>query len=41
VVFGAVFHLRRDGEGMNAANLVLAAVAAFVAYGRLVLAPYA
>ena len=41
VVFAAVFHLRRDGEGMNAAmNLILAALAAFVAYGRLVLAPY-
>jgi uncharacterized membrane protein YphA (DoxX/SURF4 family) len=41
VVFAAVFHLRRDREGMNAAmNLVLAALAAFVAYGRLVLAPY-
>jgi hypothetical protein len=41
VVFAAVFHLRRDAEGRNAAlNLVLAALAAFVAYGRLVLAPY-
>jgi uncharacterized membrane protein len=41
VVFAAVFHLRRDGEAMNAAmNLVIAALAAFVAYGRLVLAPY-
>jgi uncharacterized membrane protein len=41
VVFAAVFHLRRDGEGMNAAmNLVIAALAGFVAYGRLVLEPY-
>ena len=41
MVFAAVFHLRRDGEGMNAGmNLVLAALVAFVAYGRLVLAPY-
>ena len=41
MVFAAVFHLRRDGEGRNAAmNLVLGALAAFVAYGRLVLAPY-
>ncbi|MEA2535233.1 MAG: hypothetical protein QOJ93_3044 [Actinomycetota bacterium] len=41
VVFAAVFHLRRVGEGMNAVtNLVLAALAAFVAYGRLVLEPY-
>jgi uncharacterized membrane protein YphA (DoxX/SURF4 family) len=41
VIFAAVFHLRRDGEASNAvANLVLAGLAAFVAYGRLVLAPY-
>jgi uncharacterized membrane protein YphA (DoxX/SURF4 family) len=41
MVFAAVFHLRRDGESMNAAfNLIVGAVAAFVAYGRLVLAPY-
>ena len=41
MVFAAVFHLRRDGEGMNAAaSLVLVALAAFVVYGRLVLAPY-
>ena len=41
MVFAAVFHLRRDGEGSNAAmNVVLGALAAFVAYGRLVLAPY-
>jgi uncharacterized membrane protein YphA (DoxX/SURF4 family) len=41
VVFAAVFHVRREGEGMNAAmNLIIAALAAFVAYGRLVLAPY-
>jgi putative oxidoreductase len=41
MVLAAGFHLRRQGEGMNAAmNLVLAAVVAFVAYGRLVLAPY-
>jgi uncharacterized membrane protein len=41
LLFAAVFHLRRDGEGVNAAmNLVLGALTAFVAYGRLVLAPY-
>jgi hypothetical protein len=40
--FAAVFHLRRSREGRNAAmNLILGAVAAFAAYGRLVLAPYA
>jgi cytochrome c-type biogenesis protein CcmH/NrfF len=41
MVFAAVFHMRRDREGMNAAsNLILAALSAFVAYGRIVLAPY-
>lgn len=41
MVFAAVFHLRRAGEGMNAVmNVVLGALAGFVAYGRLVLAPY-
>jgi hypothetical protein len=41
MVFAAGFHLRREGEGMNAApNIILAVLAAFVAYGRLVLAPY-
>jgi uncharacterized membrane protein len=41
MVFAAVFHLRRDGEAANAAfNLVLGALAGFVAYGRLALAPY-
>jgi hypothetical protein len=41
MIFGAAFHLRRGGEGSNAAsNLVLAALLAFVAIGRLVLAPY-
>ena len=41
MVLAAGFHLRRDGEGRNAAtNLVLGGMAAFVAYGRLVLAPY-
>jgi uncharacterized membrane protein len=41
MIFGAAFHLRRFGEGSNAAsNLVLAALLAFVAIGRLVLAPY-
>jgi len=41
MVIAAVFHLRRDGEGANAApNVILGALAAFVAYGRLVLAPY-
>jgi hypothetical protein len=40
VVFAAVFHLRRDGEGMNAVMNLVAALAGFVAYGRLVLEPY-
>jgi hypothetical protein len=41
MVFAAVFHLRRAGEGMSVAtNLILCALAAFVAYGRLVLAPW-
>ena len=41
MVFAAVFHLRREGEGMLIApNLVLGVLAAFVAYGRLALAPY-
>jgi hypothetical protein len=41
MVFAAGFHLRREGEGRNAVmNLVLAAMVAFVAYGRLVVAPY-
>ena len=42
MVFAAMFHLRRDGEGMNVvANLILGSLGAFVAYGRLVLAPAA
>lgn len=42
MVFATVFHLRRPGEGMNiVTNLVLGALAAFVAYGRLVLEPFA
>ena len=41
MVFAVVFHLRRDGEGMNVVpNLILGALAVIVAYGRLVLAPY-
>ena len=41
MVFAAGFHLRREAEGRNAVmNLVLAVLAAFVAHGRLVLAPY-
>ena len=41
MVFAAGFHLRREGEGRNAVmNLVLAGLVAFVAYGRLVIAPY-
>lgn len=41
MVFAVVFHMRRDGEAMNAApNLILGVLLAFVAYGRLVLAPY-
>jgi uncharacterized membrane protein len=36
MIFAAVFHLRRPGEGANAVfNLVLGAVAAFVAWGRI------
>jgi uncharacterized membrane protein len=41
MVLAAGFHLRRPGEASNAAtNLVLGGLAAFVAIGRLVLAPY-
>ncbi|HEY8635653.1 MAG TPA: DoxX family protein [Candidatus Limnocylindrales bacterium] len=41
MLFAAGFHIRREGEVRNAVmNLVLAALVAFVAYGRLVLAPY-
>jgi hypothetical protein len=40
-VFAAGFHLRREGEDRNAVmNVVLAALIAFVAYGRLIVAPY-
>jgi len=42
MVLAAVFHARRPGEMPNLAfNLVLAAVAAFIAYGRIVLVPFA
>jgi uncharacterized membrane protein len=41
MVFAAGFHLRREGEDRNALmNLVGAAFVAFVASGRLVLAPH-
>ena len=40
MVFAAVFHLRREGEVVHAApNIILGALTAFVAYGRLVVAP--
>jgi len=43
VMIGAiVFHARREGERRNIAfNAILLALAAFVAYGRLVLLPFA
>jgi uncharacterized membrane protein len=41
MVFAAVFHARRPGEGPNIVlNAVLGIVAAFIAYGRLVLEPF-
>jgi hypothetical protein len=41
LVAAAVFHLRREGETMNAvSNAVIGLVAAFVAYGRFVLEPF-
>lgn len=42
MALAAIFHLRRPGETMNAIfNVVLGLVAAFVAYGRFVLEPFA
>lgn len=41
MLFAAVFHARRPGEGrLIVGNLVLVALAAFVAYGRFVLYPF-
>ena len=41
MVFAAVFHARRSGEGPNIVfNAVLGVVAALIAYGRLVLEPF-
>lgn len=40
MLFAAVFHARRPGEGRNiATNLVIGLLAALVAYGRYVIAP--
>ena len=40
MVFAAVFHARRPGEGLNIVNnAFLGIVAALVAYGRFVVAP--
>ena len=40
MVFAAIFHARRPGEGANiVGNVVLGVVAALVAYGRFIAAP--
>jgi len=40
MIFAAIFHARRSGEGRNiATNLVIGALATFVAYGRFFIAP--
>ena len=40
MLFAAVFHARRPGEGRNiATNLVIGLLAALVAYGRFFIAP--
>ncbi len=42
MVFAAIFHARRPGEMHNLVfNVVLGALAAFVAYGRFILEPIA
>ena len=42
MLFAAIFHARRPGEMQNLVfNVVLGALAAFVAYGRFVLEPIA
>jgi uncharacterized membrane protein YphA (DoxX/SURF4 family) len=41
MILAAIFHVRRPGEGQNAVgNIVLGLLAAFVAYGRFVIAPF-
>jgi hypothetical protein len=41
MILATIFHVRRPGEGQNAIlNIVLGLLAAFVAYGRLVIAPF-
>jgi crotonobetainyl-CoA:carnitine CoA-transferase CaiB-like acyl-CoA transferase len=41
MAIAAVYHLRRSGEGQNIAlNVILGVVAALVAYGRIVVAPF-
>ncbi len=41
MIFAATFHARRPGEAPNAVfNLALGIVAALVAYGRFVVAPF-
>jgi hypothetical protein len=42
MVLAAAFHARRPGEVPNVVfNVVLGLVAAFIAYGRIVLVPFA
>jgi uncharacterized membrane protein YphA (DoxX/SURF4 family) len=41
MILAAIFHLRRPGEGRNTVtNIVLGLLAAFVAYGRFLIAPF-
>src|SRR5437879_911828 len=41
MILAAIFHLRRSGEGQNTVtNVVLGLLAALVAYGRFVIAPF-
>lgn len=41
MVLAIVFHARRPGEGRNIVlNVILGAIAALVAYGRFVIAPF-
>ncbi len=41
MILAAIFHLRRPGEGQNTVtNIIFGLLAAFVAYGRFVIAPF-
>lgn len=41
MILAAIFHVRRSGEGQNAvSNIIPGLLAAFVAYGRFVIAPF-